>query len=116
MLTLFTSHFLKELTVHRALPTNLANTCVEGGNTRWPLIYVSTTQINAVANSLSTSETVPISVISNCDQPNQLASSSMNVAVAAETPQFLFDVQNPSGQNRSEERRVGKECRSRWSP
>jgi uncharacterized protein (TIGR03437 family) len=99
MLTLFTSHFLKELTVHRALPTNLANTCVEGGNTRWPLIYVSTTQINAVANPLSTSETVPISVISNCDQPNQLASSSMNVAVTAETPQFLFDVQNPSGQN-----------------
>ena len=25
-------------------------------------------------------------------------------------------VENESGRNRSEERRVGKECRSRWSP
>ena len=25
-------------------------------------------------------------------------------------------VKNPSGDTRSEERRVGKECRSRWSP
>jgi len=85
--------------VNNTLPTNLANTCVQTGNTRWPLIYVSTTQINAVANPLSTSGSVPISVISNCDQPNQIASKAMNVDVAAETPQFLFDVQNPSGQN-----------------
>jgi len=85
--------------VNNTLPTNLANTCVQAGNTRWPLIYVSTLQINAVADPLSTSGTVPISVISNCDQPNQIASTAVNVNVAAETPQFLFDVQNPSGQN-----------------
>jgi len=85
--------------VNNTLPTNLANTCVEGGGTRWPLIYVSATQINAVADPLSTSGSVPITVISNCDQTGQLASSAVNVNAAAETPQFLFDVQNPSGQN-----------------
>ena len=85
--------------VNNTLPTNLANTCVEGGGTRWPLIYVSSTQINAVANPLATLGNVPISVLSNCDQPNAITSSPMSVAAAAETPQFLFDVQHPSGQN-----------------
>src|SRR5438309_2457256 len=33
------------------------------------------------------------------------------------TPQLLSNaIQYPYVQNRSEERRVGKECRSRWSP
>jgi uncharacterized protein (TIGR03437 family) len=84
---------------NNALPTNLANTCVEGGGTRWGIIYVSALQINAVANPTATSGTVPVSVISNCDQPNQIVSAAVNVNVAAQTPQFLFDVQNPNGQN-----------------
>ena len=29
---------------------------------------------------------------------------------------LLLKTQLPSGSERSEERRVGKECRSRWSP
>lgn len=85
--------------VNNTLPTNLANTCVQAGTTRWPLIYVSALQINAVADPLSTTGSVAVSVISNCDLPNQLVSAPVNVTVAAETPQFLFDVQNPSGQN-----------------
>ncbi len=84
---------------NNALPTNLANTCVQGGTTRWGLIFVSATQINAVADPLSTSGTVPVSVITNCGLPNETPTSPVNVTVAAVTPQFLFDVQNASGQN-----------------
>src|SRR5258708_30316557 len=40
--------------------------------------------------------------------------------VIADPPQILFDLFLPPviavNHNRSEERRVGKECRSRWSP
>jgi len=85
--------------VNNALPTNLANTCVQAGDKRWGLIYVSAAQINAVADPLTTSGTVPISVISNCDQPNAITSTPVNVNLAEETPQFLFDVQDPSGKN-----------------
>ncbi len=84
---------------NNALPTNLANTCVQGGATRWGLIFVSATQINAVADPLSTSGTLPVSVITNCGLPNETPTAPVNVALAAVTPQFLFDVQNPSGQN-----------------
>src|SRR6516165_3656724 len=31
-------------------------------------------------------------------------------------PEFLAETYTPRGDGRSEERRVGKECRSRWSP
>ena len=31
-------------------------------------------------------------------------------------PPTWYDIYGPSGTGRSEERRVGKECRSRWSP
>ncbi len=85
--------------MNNALPTNLANTCVQGGNDRWGLIYVSAVQINAVANPLSTSGTIPVTVIRNCGQPAEVASAPLNVKVAAETPQFLFVVQNPNGKN-----------------
>lgn len=84
---------------NNALPTNLANTCVQGGTTKWALIFVSAAQINAVADPLSTSGTLPVSVITNCGQANQTTTAPVNVTVAAVTPQFLFDVQNPTGQN-----------------
>jgi uncharacterized protein (TIGR03437 family) len=84
---------------NNALPTNLANTCVQGGSTKWALIYVSATQINAVADPLSTSGNLPVSVITNCGQANETPTAAVNVTVAAVTPQFLFDVQNPTGQN-----------------
>ena len=85
--------------MNNALPTNLANTCVQGGNARWGLIFVSAAQINAVANPLSTSGTIPVSVIRNCGQPGEVTSAALDVKVAAETPQFLFVIQNPSGMN-----------------
>ena len=36
--------------------------------------------------------------------------------LADEIRQFIIDKVSDNGGHRSEERRVGKECRSRWSP
>src|SRR5580693_4803330 len=80
---------------NNALPTNLGNVCVQGGAAQWGLIYVSATQINAVANPLSTSGSVPVSVITNCGLPNQTATAAVNVPLASEAPQFFY-VQSPS--------------------
>jgi uncharacterized protein (TIGR03437 family) len=85
--------------INNALPSNLANTCVQGGTVRWGLIYVSATQINVVANPMASSGTVDISVIQNCGQPNAVTSAPVTVNVTAQSPQFLFVVQNPSGKN-----------------
>jgi uncharacterized protein (TIGR03437 family) len=80
--------------MNNALPTNLANTCVEGGTVRWGLIYVSATQINAVADPLATSGTVPVSVITNCGLANETPTAPFTVPVAGETPQFFFGAGN----------------------
>ncbi len=85
--------------VNNSLPTNLANTCVQSGNTRWSLYYVSAGQINALAGPLPASGTVPVSVIANCGTTNEIPSASMNVPVAAQSPEFFYFVQNTNGQN-----------------
>ena len=39
------------------------------------------------------------------------------IEVVADLLPYISEiVQNPANKERSEERRVGKECRSRWSP
>jgi uncharacterized protein (TIGR03437 family) len=85
--------------VDGALPTNLANTCVESGSSRWPLLFVSPGQINAVATSLPASGTVPVSVVANCGTANEIVSATLNVPVAAVAPEFLSFVQNANGQD-----------------
>jgi uncharacterized protein (TIGR03437 family) len=80
--------------INNALPTNLANVCVQGGSARWGLIYVSATQINAVADPLSTSGSLPVSVITNCGLANETPTPPFNVTVAAESPQFFLFAQN----------------------
>src|SRR3712207_4007798 len=47
-------------------------------------------------------------------QPRQLTNGVIQVTV--QTPAQLNFCQSQCQQPRSEERRVGKECRSRWSP
>ena len=86
--------------VNNAWPTNFASTCVEGGTTRWGIQYVSPTQINALAGDLlAAGNTVPVSVITNCDTGNSLATPVVNVPVAAAAPEFLYFVPNANGQN-----------------
>lgn len=85
--------------VNNSLPTNLANTCVNVGNTRAFLSYVSATQINAIAPALPSTGPVPVSVVVNCGTGTELTSPSTNVAIAAASPEFLYWVANASGQN-----------------
>lgn len=85
--------------VNNQLPTNLGGTCVQGGNTKWGLFFVSPTQINALAADLPASGTVPVSVITNCGTANEVATPAVNVAVAAAAPEFLYFVLNANGQD-----------------
>jgi uncharacterized protein (TIGR03437 family) len=85
--------------VNNSLPTNVANTCVNAGNTRAFLSFVSSTQINALAPALPSSGSVPVSVVVNCGTGTELTSPSTNVPVAAASPEFLYWVANANGQN-----------------
>ena len=85
--------------VNDALPTNLANTCVQAGAARWPVTYVSATQVNALAGSMPPSGKMPLSVITNCGMANELATDSFNATMAGEAPEFLYFVQNANGYN-----------------
>ena len=85
--------------VNNQLPTNLGGTCVESGTTKWGLFYVSPGQINVVAGELPASGTVPVTVITGCGTPNEVASASFNAPVAATAPEFLYFLENSNGQN-----------------
>lgn len=89
---------------NNALPTNLANTCVQGGTTRWGLIYVSATQINGVADPLSTSGSLPVSVITNCGLPNETPTAPVNVTVAAVTRSSSSTFRIRAGKMKSSQR------------
>ncbi|HUA22001.1 MAG TPA: hypothetical protein VMB25_24825 [Bryobacteraceae bacterium] len=81
------------------LPTNLASTCVESNGTPWPLLYVSATQINALAPNIPASGTVPLTVVANCGTGNDVTSATYNATVAAAAPEFLYFVDNVNGQD-----------------
>lgn len=85
--------------VNNTLPTNLADTCVNAGNTRAFLRFVSGAQINALAPALPASGPVAVSVVTNCGTGNEATSASMNVPIAAASPEFLYWVNNANGQN-----------------
>ena len=50
-----------------------------------------------------------ISLLAGCDDEDSAFSGSENYITS-------FSLKLQDGKTRSEERRVGKECRSRWSP
>ena len=85
--------------VNNQLPTVLGGTCVESGNTRWNLYYVSPTQIDVIAGQLPTSGTVPVTVVTNCGTPIEMTSAVVNVPVAAASPEFLYFLETKSGMN-----------------
>ena len=82
-----------------SLPTNLGSTCVNVGPTRAFPTYVSPTQINAIAPPLPASASAAVSVVANCGTANEITSPVLNVPVAAASPEFLYWVQNASGQD-----------------
>ena len=92
--------------VNGTLPTNLASTCVNVGPLPAFLTYVSPTQINGIVPALATTAptlvtygTAGVSVIANCGTANQNTSTVTNVALATASPEFLYWVQNASGQD-----------------
>jgi uncharacterized protein (TIGR03437 family) len=85
--------------VNNALPTNMVSTCVQIGNALAPLLYVSSTQINAQATVLPSSGSVQVSVVANCGTANQLTSQPTTVMVAASAPEFFHYAQPSNGQN-----------------
>ena len=46
----------------------------------------------------------------------QLMGDGLKMVAGDKLESFLYKMTNTSLKGRSEERRVGKECRSRWSP
>ena len=85
--------------VNGSLPTILNSVCVDIGLSRAFLSFVSSTQMNAVAPSLPSSGSVPVTVIANCGTANEVTSVPFNVQVSTATPEFLYWVQNSTGQN-----------------
>ena len=85
--------------VNNQLPTTLGGTCVRSGTSNWGLYYVSPGQINALTGDVPTSGTVQLSVITNCGTANEVASTAVNVTVAAASPEFLYFVPSTDGQD-----------------
>jgi uncharacterized protein (TIGR03437 family) len=79
-------------------PTKLANTCVNVGNTRAYLRYVSPGQINALAPAL-TGASAQVSVVVNCGTAGEQTSAVVTVPVASAAPEFLYFAQTAGGQN-----------------
>ena len=86
---------------NNALPTSLANTCVNVGSTRAFLSFVSPGQINALAPAMTGTST-SVSVVTNCGTATESTTSALSVPVASASPEFLYFVQNADGR-RSEE-------------
>ena len=85
--------------VNNKLPTNIVNTCVQANGSNLGLFYVSSNQINALAETLPSSGTVAVSVLTNCGTADQIATPAVNVPVGAASPEFLYFVTNANGQN-----------------
>src|SRR5256886_10220729 len=66
--------------------------------------------------TISGSKKVPLPSCSACIAPVRVSAHSIRSDVYASNTSATANTRAPSGISRSEERRVGKECRSRWSP
>ena len=59
---------------------------------------------------------ITLTSLSKVYRTNEIETVALeNVNLTVDRGEFL-SIMGPSGCGRSEERRVGKECRSRWSP
>ena len=61
------------------------------------------------------SEQQMLEILAPDNLPKQLTDTIGEIKVTAKNERFCIEIP-PEGSERSEERRVGKECRSRWSP
>src|SRR5690554_4081954 len=73
---------------------------------------ISLEQMQSIAQGLDAAG-IPLIEVTHGDG---LGGSSVNYGFPAHTDEEYLSAVVPLMKNRSEERRVGKECRSRWSP
>jgi len=85
--------------VNKTYPTNIASTCVNVANTRGFITYVSPTQINVLAPALPATGPVQVNVVTNCGTGTETTAASVNVPIAASSPEFLYWSVNANGQN-----------------
>src|SRR5579885_1530979 len=79
------------------LPSNLAGVCVQIDSRPAPMFFVSPTQINAQAPSLSSTGAVGVQVIQNCGASRQVISNTQTVVMQPVAPEFFFFVHNSGG-------------------
>jgi len=81
------------------VPTRLAGVCVEASGTRLPLFAVTRIQINVQASSILPPDFAEITVIRDCDGPDEVRSNVATIATAEATPEFFYFKLNDDGVN-----------------
>jgi uncharacterized protein (TIGR03437 family) len=71
-----------------ALPDTLGQTCLLAGGVRAPLLYISATQINAIAPA-STASAMAVAVVADCGTADERIGDPVMVAMRAAAPEFL---------------------------
>lgn len=84
---------------NNTLPTNLAGVCVNVNSARAFLSYVSPTQLNVQAPGITTQSIAAVAVVLNCGLQAETVSATVNVTVAAASPEFLYFTTSATGQN-----------------
>jgi uncharacterized protein (TIGR03437 family) len=85
--------------VNSRLPTALNGVCVYVNNVASPLYFLASTQINFQVPQIPTSGTVGVQVAISCGTPNEVRSTTENVATAATTAEFFYFKLNQDGKN-----------------
>ena len=84
---------------------------LEGENVRSDIRTIAV-PANTIANETGSDKVANIVMLGTLVAATDLVSDSMCIEMIKEK----LDTKKPQFRSRSEERRVGKECRSRWSP
>ncbi|MEO8593061.1 MAG: IPT/TIG domain-containing protein [Candidatus Solibacter sp.] len=81
------------------VPTNLAGVCVQIASQRANMLLVTPSQLNVQVPSLTAYGQVPVQVIVNCGENNEIKSEVEIVPHQAASPEFFFFVRNADGKN-----------------
>jgi uncharacterized protein (TIGR03437 family) len=85
--------------VNGMVPTNLAGVCVLFGTQRAPIFLVTPGQLNVQVPQVTVPGTPAVQVIAGCDTPDQVTSTTVNVAVQQASPEFFYAANNGTGRN-----------------
>jgi uncharacterized protein (TIGR03437 family) len=85
--------------VNGRLPTKLAGICVQVGSQLAPLFHVFPGQVNLQVPGIAGTGSVPVQVIQNCGESNEVKSNIVNVPSQPASPEFFFFIGNADGRN-----------------